>query len=42
MSDHLRSNQLWGSDPIALMLRQLGASFRGLHDNLVSYWKTAL
>jgi hypothetical protein len=38
MSDDLRSNQIWGSDPIAQMLRQLnieyialtpGASFRG-------------
>src|ERR671911_751953 len=46
MIDNLRSNQLWGSDPIALMLRQLGieyialtpgASFRGLHDSLVNY-----
>jgi thiamine pyrophosphate-dependent acetolactate synthase large subunit-like protein len=38
--------QLWGSDPIAAMLRALdmeyialtpGASFRGLHDSLVNY-----
>lgn len=41
-----KGNQLWGSDPIAEMLRTLeieyialtpGASFRGLHDSLVNY-----
>lgn len=46
MSDNLRNNRIWGSDPIAQMLRQLdieyialtpGASFRGLHDSLVNY-----
>jgi thiamine pyrophosphate-dependent acetolactate synthase large subunit-like protein len=46
MSDASRGNQLWSSDPIAQMLRDLqfdyialtpGASFRGLHDSLVNY-----
>lgn len=45
-SDTSKGNQLWGSDPIAEMLRTLdidyialtpGASFRGLHDSLVNY-----
>src|SRR3977135_546881 len=40
------NTKLWGSDPIAAMLRALdieyialtpGASFRGLHDSLVNY-----
>ncbi len=46
MTDTARGNQLWSSDPIAQMLRDLqfeyialtpGASFRGLHDSLVNY-----
>ncbi len=45
-ADHPKGNQLWGSDPIAAMLRTLdieyvaltpGASFRGLHDSLVNH-----
>lgn len=46
MNDTSRPNSLWGSDPMAGLLRALeiefialtpGASYRGLHDSLVNY-----